>query len=265
MKLAIHCANLTWPGGPAAARPDAGRGRPHRRRGRRHHADDDGPLLPDGAPRRPARADARGLHLARVPRRADRATSSSACSSPASPTATPACSPRSSPPSTCSAAAGRCSALGAAWYEREHDGLGVPFPPTSERFERLEETLQICRQMWSDDDGAFEGKHYQLAETVCVPPPIQRRWSADPDRRQRRAEDAAPGREVRRRLQPLRLRARRDGAQDRRARRPLRRRGPRPGRGPAHRARRQRPVRRHRRVPAPDGGVRRPRASSRSG
>jgi F420-dependent oxidoreductase-like protein len=63
--------------------------------------------------------------------------------------------------------------LGAAWYEREHLGLGVPFPPTSERFERLEETLRICRQMWSSDDGEFAGKHYTLAETVCVPAPLQ--------------------------------------------------------------------------------------------
>jgi F420-dependent oxidoreductase-like protein len=64
--------------------------------------------------------------------------------------------------------------LGAAWYEREHAGLGVPFPSTGERFERLEETLQICRQMWSDDDGPYAGRHYQLAETVCVPPPVSR-------------------------------------------------------------------------------------------
>ncbi len=64
--------------------------------------------------------------------------------------------------------------LGAAWYDREHAGLGVPFPPTAERFERLEETLRICRQMWSEDDGPFEGRHYRLAETVCVPPPVQR-------------------------------------------------------------------------------------------
>ena len=63
--------------------------------------------------------------------------------------------------------------LGAAWYEREHDGLGVRFPPKAERFERLEEALQICLQMWSDDDGPFEGRHYQLAETICVPRPIQ--------------------------------------------------------------------------------------------
>jgi F420-dependent oxidoreductase-like protein len=64
--------------------------------------------------------------------------------------------------------------MGAAWYEREHKGLGVPFPPLGERFERLEETLQICRQMWSDDDGPFQGRHYQLAETICSPGPIQK-------------------------------------------------------------------------------------------
>jgi F420-dependent oxidoreductase-like protein len=63
--------------------------------------------------------------------------------------------------------------IGAAWYEREHRALGVPFPPISERFERLEETLQICNQMWSDNDGPYDGKHYQLAETLCSPRPIQ--------------------------------------------------------------------------------------------
>ncbi len=62
--------------------------------------------------------------------------------------------------------------IGAAWYDREHRGLGVPFPSVSERFERLEETLRICRQMWSDDNGPFDGKHHQLAETMCVPAPI---------------------------------------------------------------------------------------------
>jgi F420-dependent oxidoreductase-like protein len=63
--------------------------------------------------------------------------------------------------------------LGAAWYEREHLALGVPFPPLKERFERLEEALQICLQMWSDDEGPYEGRHYRLAETICVPKPIQ--------------------------------------------------------------------------------------------
>jgi len=62
--------------------------------------------------------------------------------------------------------------IGAAWYEREHQGYGVPFPPLTERFERLEETLQICHQMWSDDDGPFEGVHYRLAETICSPKPV---------------------------------------------------------------------------------------------
>jgi F420-dependent oxidoreductase-like protein len=64
--------------------------------------------------------------------------------------------------------------IGAAWYEREHTGLGVPYPPTAERFERLEETLQICRQMWSPNNGRYDGKHYQLAETLCSPQPVQR-------------------------------------------------------------------------------------------
>ena len=62
--------------------------------------------------------------------------------------------------------------IGAAWYEREHLGLGVAFPPVSERFQRLEETLQICLQMWSDNNGPYLGRHYQLAETLCRPGPV---------------------------------------------------------------------------------------------
>jgi F420-dependent oxidoreductase-like protein len=65
--------------------------------------------------------------------------------------------------------------LGAAWYEREHRGLGVPFPPLRERFERLEEALRICGQMWDpEDNGPFEGTHYRLAETLCSPQPLHR-------------------------------------------------------------------------------------------
>jgi F420-dependent oxidoreductase-like protein len=64
--------------------------------------------------------------------------------------------------------------IGAAWYEREHDALGVPFPPLAERFERLEETLQIVHQMWSDDVGPYEGKHYRLAATLNSPQPLSR-------------------------------------------------------------------------------------------
>ncbi|MHB2018943.1 MAG: LLM class flavin-dependent oxidoreductase, partial [Candidatus Xenobia bacterium] len=63
--------------------------------------------------------------------------------------------------------------VGAAWFDREHNGLGIPFPPLKERFERLEETLQILLQMWSGKATSYEGKHYQLAETLCVPQPLQ--------------------------------------------------------------------------------------------
>lgn len=64
--------------------------------------------------------------------------------------------------------------LGAAWYEREHTALGIPYPPLRTRFEMLEETLQICRQMWSDNDGPYQGTHYRLNETICAPQPIRR-------------------------------------------------------------------------------------------
>jgi F420-dependent oxidoreductase-like protein len=62
--------------------------------------------------------------------------------------------------------------IGAAWNEREALGLGVPFPPIGERFRRLEETLQIAKQMWSDNNGPYEGKYYRLAETLCNPQPL---------------------------------------------------------------------------------------------
>jgi F420-dependent oxidoreductase-like protein len=64
--------------------------------------------------------------------------------------------------------------IGAAWYEREHLALGVPYPSLSVRFEMLEETLQICQQMWSEDNGPYDGRHYRLTETICEPQPIRR-------------------------------------------------------------------------------------------
>lgn len=64
--------------------------------------------------------------------------------------------------------------IGAAWFEQEARGLGAPFPPIAVRFEWLEETLQIARQMWSDNDGAYRGKHFQLEQTLCSPQPLSR-------------------------------------------------------------------------------------------
>jgi F420-dependent oxidoreductase-like protein len=62
--------------------------------------------------------------------------------------------------------------LGAAWFEQEHLGLGVPFPPLKERFELLEDTLRLAHQMWSPDNGPFDGTHLHLAETLCEPQPV---------------------------------------------------------------------------------------------
>ncbi|MBR7837033.1 LLM class F420-dependent oxidoreductase [Actinospica durhamensis] len=62
--------------------------------------------------------------------------------------------------------------IGAAWNEEESRGLGLPFPSTKERFERLEEALQICLQMWSEDEGPYQGTHYQLARTLNSPQPL---------------------------------------------------------------------------------------------
>jgi F420-dependent oxidoreductase-like protein len=64
--------------------------------------------------------------------------------------------------------------IGAAWNEEEHRGMGVPFPPLGERFERLEETLQICRQMWSGQETPFHGKHYQLERTLNSPQAVSK-------------------------------------------------------------------------------------------
>ncbi|HEY0188410.1 MAG TPA: LLM class F420-dependent oxidoreductase [Cellulomonas sp.] len=65
--------------------------------------------------------------------------------------------------------------IGAAWYEREHLALGVPYPPLAERFGRLEEAVQICRQMWDPtQEGPYDGIYYHLAETLCRPLPLSR-------------------------------------------------------------------------------------------
>lgn len=64
--------------------------------------------------------------------------------------------------------------IGAAWNEEEHRGLGVPYPAVAERFERLEETLQIARQMFDGDESAYAGTHYSLERPLNVPAPLRR-------------------------------------------------------------------------------------------
>src|ERR1700728_4547279 len=64
--------------------------------------------------------------------------------------------------------------IGAAWNEEESRGLGIPFPPVAERFERLEETLQICLQMWHGDEKAYRGRHYTLERTLNSPQSLTR-------------------------------------------------------------------------------------------
>ncbi len=149
---------------PASPGPDG-------RDNRRAHTVSDGPLVPDGDALACRRADARGIHSTVLRRRQDGAT---AISAPGGRRDLPPPGLLAKTVTTLDVLSrGRAElGLGAAWYEREHRGLGVPFPPLRERYERLEETLQICFQMWSDDNGPYTGTHYQLAETLCSPQPV---------------------------------------------------------------------------------------------
>jgi len=64
--------------------------------------------------------------------------------------------------------------IGAGWNGEEATGLGLPFPPLAERFERLEETLQICLQMWSDSQAPYDGRYYHLGRTLNAPQSLTR-------------------------------------------------------------------------------------------
>ena len=64
--------------------------------------------------------------------------------------------------------------IGAGWNEEESRGLGIPFPSTAERFERLEETLQIALQMWAGDESPYAGRHFQLERPLNSPPAVHR-------------------------------------------------------------------------------------------
>jgi len=63
--------------------------------------------------------------------------------------------------------------IGAAWYEEEHAALGFDFPPVSERMHRLEQAVQICRAMFTEDAPSFSGVHYRIEGAKNLPRPIQ--------------------------------------------------------------------------------------------
>ncbi len=64
--------------------------------------------------------------------------------------------------------------IGAAWNEEEAAGLGIPFPPVAERFERLDETVQICLRMWAGDQSPYQGTHYELQRPLNSPQALTR-------------------------------------------------------------------------------------------
>ena len=109
-------------------------------------------------------------------------------------------------PSTCSRAAGPSSASAPPGTSVSTSASASRIPPSSERFERLEETLQICLQMWSDDDGPVRGQALPAGRDDLLAAADRSDRSADPHRRQRREEDPAPRGPLRRRVQPLRHR-----------------------------------------------------------
>lgn len=62
--------------------------------------------------------------------------------------------------------------IGAAWYEEEAKGYGIPYPSTSERFEQLEDNLKLAKALWSSDETAFEGKHFSAPAITNNPRPL---------------------------------------------------------------------------------------------
>jgi len=101
--------------------------------------------------------------------------------------------------------------IGAAWNDEESRGLGIPFPPVAERFERLEETLQICLQMWRGDESPYTGRHYQLERPINSPQALSR---PHPPRLVARYADACnlfPGPDLARKLDVLRAHCEAEG------------------------------------------------------
>jgi F420-dependent oxidoreductase-like protein len=65
--------------------------------------------------------------------------------------------------------------LGAGWNEAEHTAYGIPFPPVKERFDRLEEAIQVMQKLWCPGPASFDGRYYRLKDADCLPKPAQGR------------------------------------------------------------------------------------------
>ena len=62
--------------------------------------------------------------------------------------------------------------IGAGWHEPEHNAYGIPFPPTRERFDRLEEAIHVIKAMWGTGPASYSGKYYSLSEVDTLPKPV---------------------------------------------------------------------------------------------
>ena len=165
----LHVSRWTGPA-PTPASAWAWRTSPHRRGGGRAHVVVHGPLVPDGGHGAGRGPHARGLHRARLRRRSHRSAA-----------APPPRHRRHLPPpraagktvTTLDVVSGGRAELGSVPRGTSASiAARRPVPPVAERFERLEEAIQICLQMWSDDDGPYVGTHYRLEETLCRPAPV---------------------------------------------------------------------------------------------
>ena len=64
--------------------------------------------------------------------------------------------------------------VGAAWFQQEHEALGIPFPPVAERIHRLGETCEILTRMWTEEAATWKGRYYEINEAYCNPKPVQK-------------------------------------------------------------------------------------------
>ena len=206
---------------------EARRDRHHGRAGGLHLGVGDGPLPPDPAGRPAAELDVRGQHDARRDRRTDQTIALGLLVGGVT-YRNPAQHAKITTTLDIISGGRAFHGIGAGWFEAEHDAYGYAFPPLKERFERLEDHLRIARAMFTEEQATVAGDHHSVTGAYNNPKPL-RGDIPILDRRQRRAQDAADGRPVRRRLQPVR-RPRARPAPARRARAPLRERRARPGR-----------------------------------